>query len=292
VDLHATTMPHDPKALRRENLYLATSLLACGLDPKKVSIYQQSQISAHSELAWIFSCITPKAWLEQMTQFKEKSSKKVAASLGLYSYPVLMAADIMIYGNNGNVIDVPVGDDQRQHLELARDITKRFNDLFAKDFFSLPNPVFPTVATRVMNLRDGLSKMSKSDPLDSSRINLNDENDSIQKKIAKSLTDSEDGISYDPIKRPGLSNLIDIYSSFAEISWEDLVAKYTGKGIPAFKKDMIEVVTHHVGVIREEIKRLQKDPEFVYSVLKGGRDESNEIAAETLKRVKEFVGYQ
>lgn len=287
--MHAITMPHQPIELRKDIFEMAKTLLACGLDPKFCTLYQQSSVSSHAELAWILSCITPKSWLETMTQYKDKS-KKGNAGLGLYSYPVLMAADILIFCQKRQVF-VPVGDDQRQHLELASDITKRFNDLFEKEFFTLPIPVYTQIATRIMNLRDGKSKMSKSDPLDSSRINLLDNNDEIAKKIRKSITDSEEGICYNHEKRPQVSNLIDIYSSFEDITPDKVVEIFQEKNIPYFKKQLTEVIQSHIGKINQEYERISKDPEYVKSVLEKGKEEANELTHKTIQNIKSKIGF-
>jgi tryptophanyl-tRNA synthetase len=291
VDLHATTMSHSPKKLSQETIELTSTLLACGLDPKKCLLYKQSDVSGHAELAWILSCITPKNWLNQMTQFKDKSKKSSAASLGLYNYPVLMAADILLYSHK-NEIDVPVGDDQKQHLELTRDITKRFNDLFQSDFFSIPNAVYTSTGNRIMNIKDGKSKMSKSDEFDFSRINLTDSDEQIEKKILKSKTDSIDNISFDIENRPELSNLINIYSSFENISNQEVCLRFKDKNIPNFKRDLIQVLIKNISTIRPEIERLLKERNYVENILSDGSKEANEIATNTLGNVKKVFGYQ
>eukprot|EP01080_Neovahlkampfia_damariscottae_P001423 gene1423-12043_t len=290
VDLHATTMPHNPIKLRQDSLELTATLLACGLDPKKCYLYKQSQISGHSELTWILSCITPKNWLNHMIQFKEKSKKSSGGSLGLYNYPVLMASDILLYSNE-NEIDIPVGEDQTQHLELTRDISKRFNDLLKKDFFKVPNAVFTKTGTRIMNIRDGKSKMSKSDEHDFSRINLTDTEEEIEKKIMKSKTDSIDGISFDLENRPGVSNLINIYSSLINVSPNEICEKFKDKNLPYFKKELIDILIKNITPIRKEIEILKKDEKSIQNVLDIGSISANKIASKTLMNVKKEFGY-
>ena len=227
VDLHAITIPQDPAELIANTREVTAGLIAAGIDPERSIIFNQSRIAAHAELAWLLNCFTPLGWLNRMTQFKEKAGKKRDnAVLGLYAYPVLMAADILLY----HATHVPVGEDQKQHLELSRDIAGTFNRNYDQDYFPLPEPLILGEATRVMSLRDGRAKMSKSEASENSRINLTDDAEAIQHKIRRAKTDSEPGMSFDPENRPEAANLLGIYAALADENVDAVTARFTGKG--------------------------------------------------------------
>ncbi len=287
VDLHAITVPQDPAALRQHVRETAAAYIACGIDPEKHAIFVQSAVPAHSELAWIFSCHTPLGWLNRMTQFKEKAGKKRDhAVLGLYSYPVLMAADILLY----HATHVPVGEDQKQHLELTRDIAGAFNRQYQQEIFSLPEPLILGEATRVMSLRDGTSKMSKSDPSDNSRIHLHDDNDTIARKIRKAKSDMLPGITYDPEARPESSNLLSIYAALSGLSLEQAEAACTHLGFAEFKEKLAEITTAHLGPIREKMIALREDPAYLDQILARGAQAARAKAEKTMAEVKHLVG--
>lgn len=287
ADLHAITVPQDPKALRAASYEQVATYLACGLDPKKATIFVQSQ-GVHTELAWILSCYTPIGWLNRMTQFKDKAGEnKEKSSAGLYTYPVLMAADILIYQPQ----IVPVGEDQKQHIELTRDIAMAYNRKHGLEFFTVPEPKIMGAATRVMSLRDGLKKMSKSDESDMARINLVDNADQISKKIMKAKTDSFSHISYDQKQRPEVSNLINIYAAFSNKTREQIVDLYANKGTADFKRDLAEVVTSALAPISKEIQKHLEDKSHLEAVLKDGAEKANKVAFETVKKVKELEGF-
>ncbi|KAK9692471.1 Tryptophan--tRNA ligase, mitochondrial, partial [Basidiobolus ranarum] len=285
VDFHALTLPQDPATLRKSIKNSAIALLACGIDVERVILFRQSRVTQHAELNWILNCITPVSWLTRMTQWKSKlqlskgiqSIAEVDASsglcLGLFAYPVLMASDILIY----NATHVPVGEDQIQHLELARDIATTFNHRYQKDVFPLPQAIL-TQTRRVMSLRNGSSKMSKSDPSDNTRINLNDPSDTIVRKIRKATTDSFTGITYEPEKRPELANLLRIYSGASGKSIEEICGIHQDSNNSQFKEDLAEVLVHTLNPIQSEMKRLEKDPGFVESTLLVGEAKATEIA--------------
>jgi tryptophanyl-tRNA synthetase len=288
VDLHAITVSYIPSELKENLLTSLATYLACGLDPNKSIIFNQSRVIAHTELAWIFSCITPIGWLNRMTQFKEKAgSDKEKASLGLYSYPVLMAADILLYHTN----QVPVGDDQIQHIELARDIAGAFNRRFNLDYFKLPVGTTNKVATRIMSLQDGSKKMSKSDPSDLSRINLIDDNDLIAKKIKKAKTDAISGIYYDKENRPEVSNLLTIYAALSDKSIESTAQGFQNFNNAQFKEALIEILTAKLSPIREKIKELRKDEASLLKIFNQGALQANEIAAKTMQEIKQIIGF-
>jgi tryptophanyl-tRNA synthetase len=270
VDLHATTVPQKPEELFKNSFELACLYLACGLDPKKCNIYKQSQIKHHSELAWYFSCITPKVWLNKMTQFKEKEKKnKEATTLGLYNYPILMASDILLYASNEYQIHVPVGEDQTQHLELTSDIANRFNNIYKKDFFSIPKPIVTTTGKRIMSLRDGTQKMSKSEANDNSRINLTDSDELIYSKIKKSKSDSTSKI-YFAEDRPEINNMLNIYSSLSELSVKEIESKFEFHDTLSFKESLSNLVVEKIGPISENFNKLKSDRGYIESVLKDG----------------------
>ncbi len=288
VDLHAITVPQNPGHLRNATRETAAAYIACGIDPKKSAIFHQSAVAEHSELAWILSTMTPLGWLNRMTQFKEKAGKhKDNSCLGLYSYPVLMAADILIY----KATHVPVGEDQKQHLELARDIAGAFNRQYNQEYFPLPEPLILGDATRVMSLRDGTKKMSKSEESDNSRINLTDSPELIAKKIRKAKSDAEMGLSYDEKNRPEAANLINIYSAITGEKKKSITAKYAESGFAPFKRDLAEIVSEHLAPISSEINKLQADPAYLDSILKDGVEKARAIASANIKEIKDIIGF-
>lgn len=288
MNLHAITVPQDPAALKQAIYEVAAALIACGIDPKKSILFQQSSVPMHSELGWILSCHTPLGWLNRMTQFKEKSGKhRDNAPLGLYGYPVLMAADVLGY----KATHVPVGDDQKQHVELMRDIAGAFNRAYNTDFFPLPEPMIVGAATRVMSLRDGTKKMSKSDESDYSRINLTDNADAIELKFKKAKSDTVAGLSFDPENRPEAANLINIFSALANVTHEDVVREYGSKNFSDFKKALSSLAIEQLSPITSLMRELLKDVSYIEAVLKDGAEKANKIAQKTLKQAQEMVGF-
>ncbi len=291
VDLHSITVKQDPKELRNNIRETVATFVASGIDPKKSIIFNQSRVSAHSEAAWIFSCVARIGWLNRMTQFKEKAGKdKEKASIGLFSYPVLMAADILLY----DATHVPVGDDQKQHLELCRDIAQKFNNDFQiDDFFKIPEPLIQKQFSRIMSLKDGTKKMSKSDLSDFSRINLTDSSDEIINKIKKAKTD----IMPMPVsqkeleKRLEAKNLIGIFSSIADIDLEKIIKRYSGKNFSEFKKDLSQVIVDKIYPISKEIKKLMGDTVYLDKILSDGCDKASEIASKKIKKIHEIMGF-
>ena len=291
VDLHAITVAQDPKKLK-DNIYeTAATFIASGIDPKKSIIFNQSSVSAHSEAAWILSCVARMGWLNRMTQFKEKAGKdKEKASIGLYSYPVLMAADILLYDTS----HVPVGDDQKQHLELCRDIAQKFNNDFnVDDFFKIPEPLIQKKFSRIMSLRDGTKKMSKSELSDLSRINLTDDKDQIINKIKKAKTDTLPlpATSADLEKRPEAKNLMSVYSSIMDVNLDDTINKFSGKNFSEFKENLSQVLVDKIIPISNEIKKLLKEKSFLDQILDSGRQKADKIASEKLKKIQEIMGF-
>jgi len=291
VDLHAITVAQDPKKLK-DNIYeTAATFIASGIDPKKSIIFNQSSVSAHSETAWILSCVARMGWLNRMTQFKEKAGKdKEKASIGLYSYPVLMAADILLY----DTTHVPVGDDQKQHLELCRDIAQKFNNDFNVDeFFKIPEPLIQKKFSRIMSLRDGTKKMSKSELSDLSRINLTDDKDQIINKIKKAKTDTLPLPStIDELeKRPEAKNLIGIYSSLMNNTFQKTIDEFAGKNFSEFKEKLSDIVVNEISPISLRIKELLNDKVFLEKILKEGYEKANEIASKKIKKIHEIVGF-
>lgn len=287
ADLHAITVPQDPAKLRASVRETAAAYIACGIDAKKNIIFPQSAISGHSELAWILSCHTPLGWLNRMTQFKEKAGKhRENAVLGLYSYPVLMAADILLY----KTAHVPVGEDQKQHIELARDIAGAFNRAYDRDFFPLPEPVIAPEAARIMSLRDGTKKMSKSDDSDYSRINLTDDADTIALKFRKAKSDMVEGMSLDE-NRPEARNLLTIYAALKGISKEDAARECASLNFSAFKSLLTEVAVAHLAPITAKMRELVADTGYIDQVLKEGSEQADSIARQTMHEVKEIVGF-
>lgn len=285
VDLHAITVPQDPKELRRKIRELAAIYFAAGIDPEKSTVFVQSDISAHAELGWILNCFTPVGWMNKMTQFKDKAGdQKESVSMGLYDYPVLMAADILLYGTD----EVPVGEDQKQHVETTRNIAQRFNSIYGETF-KLPEPKISSMAARVMSLDDATKKMSKSNPSANSRINLLDSSDLIRSKIMKATTDSEGLVKFDE-SRPGIFNLLEIYQTLTGETKKDIEAKFNGKGYGDFKKDLAEIVVEALTPLQEKYHKLMENPETIEKMLKEGADKIRPIAEKTLKEVKEKVG--
>ena len=291
VDLHAITVNQNPKELRNNILETVATFIASGIDPKKSIIFKQSQVSAHSEAAWILSCVARMGWLNRMTQFKEKAGKdKEKASIGLYSYPVLMAADILLYDST----HVPVGDDQKQHLELCRDIAQKFNNDFGvKDFFKIPEPLIQKEFSRIMSLKDGLKKMSKSELSDLSRINLTDEKDQIVNKIKKAKTDILPMPSNieDLNNRPEAKNLIGIYSSLSGITLEKSIQDFSGKNFSQFKEILTQVLIDKIIPISKEIKNLLNEKNYLIEILFEGCKKADEISSKKIKKIHEIVGF-
>ena len=291
VDLHAITTKQNPKELKENILETIATFIACGIDPKKSILFNQSQVPAHSETAWILSCVARMGWLNRMTQFKEKAGKdKEKASIGLYSYPVLMAADILLY----DASHVPVGEDQKQHLELCRDIAQKFNkDFNVEDFFKVPEPLIQKEFSRIMSLKDGQKKMSKSELSDLSRINLTDTKDQIVNKIKKAKTDTlpmPSGID-ELRKRPEVNNLIGIYSSLSEESLEKIINTFSGKNFSEFKDSLSQSLVDCLDPISNEIKKLKDDKEYLNQILYDGSKKANEIARKKIKKIHEIVGF-
>jgi len=287
ADLHSITLPIDPKVLHDAVLSNAAMYIASGLDYKKGAIFRQSKLPEHTELAWILGCFTQMGWMSRMTQFKDKAKNKDTGSLGLFSYPVLMAADILLYKPD----IVPVGDDQKQHLELTRDIALSFNRQMGVDYFKLPEPMITGVATRVMSLKDGSKKMSKSDESDLSRINLTDSADKIIKKFKKAKSDSIAEIYFDKEKRPEVSNLLAIYAAISNQSIKEVSDKYHNKGFAEFKNDVAELVVDFLSPINKKYKELMSDKVELTRILEQGESMAREVAADTLAEVKKLVGF-
>ena len=290
ADLHAITVSVNPDELRENILNTAATFLACGLDEKKNIIFCQSQVQAHSELSWILNCIARVGWLNRMTQFKEKAgSNKEKASAGLYTYPILMAADILVY----QATHVPVGEDQKQHLELCRDIATKFNNDYKNDFFTIPEPIIPKSVARIMSLRDGTKKMSKSEESDLSRINLTDSKDQIMQKVKKAKTDSEpidEGILASDTKRYEAQNLIKIYASLKSDSSERIIKNFDGKSFSDFKNSLAELLVEKISLISDKIKEYKNDKEQLKKILKNGNEQASDTANKTIIEVKKIVG--
>ena len=291
VDLHAITVKQDPKELKKNIRETVATFIASGIDPKKSIIFNQSGVAAHSEGAWILSCVARMGWLNRMTQFKEKAGKdKEKASIGLYSYPVLMAADILLY----DATHVPVGEDQKQHLELCRDIAQKFNNDFGvEEFLKVPEPLIQKEFSRIMSLKDGSKKMSKSELSDLSRINLTDDKDQIINKIKKAKTDPlpmpKDVKELE--KRPEAQNLLGIYTSLNSSTLDTSIAKFAGKNFSEFKDELSETLVDKIMPISDEIKKLLKDQSYLDSILLNGVQNANKIASKKIKNIKEIVGF-
>lgn len=291
VDMHAITVWQDPKELTANTREVAAAYIASGINPETHIIFNQSKVTAHAELAWILNCVARIGWLNRMTQFKDKAGKdREKASVGLFAYPVLMAADILAY----RATHVPVGEDQKQHLELARDTAQKFNNDFeAEDFFPLPEPLILGAATRVMSLRDGTKKMSKSDPSAYSRITLSDNADEIAQKIRKARTDPEplpeakEGLA----ERPEAANLVNIYAALADTTIEDVLKNFGGRMFSEFKPALADLAVDKLSPITGEMKHLLADPAYIDGELEKGAERARAIADPVLKRVKEIVGF-
>jgi tryptophanyl-tRNA synthetase len=290
VDLHAITVPHNPETLAKDTYAIAALYLACGIDLKHSNIFVQSHVSAHSELAWLLNCITPLNWLQDMVQFKEKALKQGEnVGAGLLTYPVLMAADILLYQAD----KVPVGEDQKQHLELTRDIVNRFNHQFAKDspVLKLPDPLIRKEGARVMSLTDGTRKMSKSDPSELSRINLLDPPDEITKKIKRCKTDPVRGLTFDDSERPECHNLLTLYMLLSGKTKEEVAAECQDMGWGQFKPLLTETTINALKPIQDKYNEVMAEKGYLESVLRDGREKAEAIANETLKQVKSAMGY-
>jgi len=291
VDMHAITVPQDPKLLSSQTREIASAFLAAGVDGKNQIIFNQSMVPEHAQLAWIFNCVARLGWMNRMTQFKEKAGKdREAASLGLYAYPALMAADILVY----KATHVPVGEDQKQHLELTRDIAQKFNnDFAAPDFFPLTEPLIFGAATRVMSLRDGTKKMSKSDPSDFSRINLTDDADAIAQKIRRAKTDPHPmpDTAADAEKRPDADNLLGIYAALVDKDKDAVIQEFASKQFSEFKTALTEVAVAKLGPVGAEMQRLMKDPGHVDAILHDGAERARALAAPILAEVYKTVGF-
>ena len=299
VDLHAITVPQDPVQLTSSIREVTAAFIACGIDPKAHIIFNQSQVPEHAELAWVFNCVARLGWLNRMTQFKEKAGKdRENASVGLYAYPALMAADILVY----RATHVPVGEDQKQHLELSRDIAQKFNNDFSESitrmgfgdaFFPLPEPLIQGPATRVMSLRDGTKKMSKSDPSDYSRINLTDDADAIAQKVRKAKTDpeplpsEEEGLK----PRPEADNLVGIYAALSGTTKSAVLKEFGGAQFSTFKAALVDLSVARLGPIGAEMKRLTGDSAYIDSVLADGSERAGAIARKTMNAVKDILGF-
>lgn len=288
VDLHAITMPQDPAALRAAIRETAAVYIAAGVDPARSALFPQSAVSAHTELGWIFNTLTPLGWLNRMTQFKDKAKNQDLELLGLYAYPVLMAADILAY----KATHVPVGEDQKQHLELTRDIAGAFNRQFGQEYFPLPEPQILGEATRVMSLRDGTKKMSKSDESDYSRINLTDDADAIALKFRKAKTDSEplpDNVA-GLLKRPEADNLVTIYAALTEQTKANVLAKHAGEQFSGFKKTLTEIAVEKIAPITQRMRELQSDAAAIDKILQQGADKARALTEKHLEEIKDIVG--
>ena len=290
VDLHAITVWQDPAELRSNTREVAAAMIASGVDPETNIIFNQSQVPQHAELAWIFNCVARLGWLDRMTQFKDKAGKdKARASVGLYAYPNLMAADILAY----KATHVPVGEDQKQHLELCRDIAQKFNYDYGEEVFPIVEPLIFGEATRVMSLRDGSKKMSKSDVSHASRINMTDDVDTIAKKIRKALTDAEPlptevaGLK----DRPGASNLVGIYAALSDTTSAQVLTEFGGKGFGDFKPALADLAVDKLSQIQDEMRRLMAAPDHVDAIIKTGAEKARAIAEPILREIREKIGF-
>jgi tryptophanyl-tRNA synthetase len=299
VDMHAITVPQDPKELKHQIREVTAAFLAAGIDPQKHIVFNQSQVAEHAELAWVFNCVARMGWASRMTQFKEKAGKdRENASVGLFAYPVLMAADILVY----RATHVPVGEDQKQHLELTRDIAQKFNNDWAESiaangygdaFFPITEPLIQGPATRIMSLRDGSKKMSKSDPSDYSRINLTDDADTIAQKVRKAKTDAEPLPSEEKglESRPEAENLVAIYAALMDTDVAGVLQEHGGSQFSAFKAALVDVAVGKLSPIAGEMRRLVADPAHIDSVLSQGAERARAIARPTMDAVKDIVGF-
>jgi tryptophanyl-tRNA synthetase len=299
VDLHAITVPQDPRLLKDQIREVTAAFIAAGIDPKKNIVFNQSQVPQHAELAWVFNCVARMGWLSRMTQFKEKAGKdRENASVGLFAYPTLMAADILVY----RATHVPVGDDQKQHLELSRDIAQKFNNDWAdmiadlghgEGYFPLPEPLIQGPATRIMSLRDGTKKMSKSDPSDYSRINLTDNADTIAQKVRKAKTDPEplpsalEGLE----GRPEADNLVGIFAALRDIPRQSVLDEFGGAQFSTFKGALVDLAVDKLAPIAGEMRRLTADPGHIDAILADGADRAEAIASKTMNDVRDILGF-
>jgi tryptophanyl-tRNA synthetase len=290
VDLHAITTWQEPGALITNTREVTAGMLAAGLNPKSNIIFNQSQVPGHAELAWVFNCVARLGWLNRMTQFKEKAGKsRENASVGLFVYPDLMAADILLY----KATHVPVGDDQKQHLELTRDIAVKFNNDFKVDFFPIVEPLIFGAGTRIMSLRDGTKKMSKSDPSDNSRINMTDDDDAIARKIRRAKTDPH-ALPASPAElagRPEAANLMGLYAALSDTSVEEVCGRYGGGQFSTFKGDLADLAVARLGPIQDEMRRLMEAPDHVDEVLADGARRARELAQPTLNEIQDIIGF-
>jgi tryptophanyl-tRNA synthetase len=289
VDLHALTVPQDPAQLKAQTREVTAAYIASGIDPERCVIFNQSAVPGHAELAWLLSCLTPLGWLNRMTQFKEKAGKqREEAGLGLFAYPVLMAADIILY----KATHVPVGEDQKQHLELARDIAGAFNRRYGVEFFPLPEPMIFGAATRVMSLRDGTKKMSKSDTSDYSRINMTDDAETIALKIRKAKTDPQPlpATIAEAETRPEAENLLGIYAALGDITREQAIARWAGRNFSEFKSELADLSAEVLGKICGEMRRLLADPGYIDGILRRGAERANALAGPHLNEVFDIMG--
>lgn len=289
VDLHAITLPQDPAQLRVKTREVAALYMASGLDPEKVTIFVQSHVSAHSELAWMLTCFAPLGWLNRMTQFKDKAAKQQqdSVSAGLLNYPTLMAADILLYHTHA----VPVGDDQRQHLEYTRDLAQRFNHIYG-DVFTIPEAMIPVAGARVMGLDNPTAKMSKSETSDFHAIYLLDSPDRVKKTVMRAVTDSSNEIRFsDESERAGVNNLLTIYQAFSELSREEVENQFTGKGYGALKKAVVEITNERLSPLQARFNQIMGDPGYLDGILALGAEKARSIADQTLKTVRESVGF-
>ncbi|MEQ8357385.1 MAG: tryptophan--tRNA ligase [Kiloniellaceae bacterium] len=300
VDQHAITLWQDPDVLRQRTREVTAGYLAAGIDPQKSIIFNQSQVAAHSQLAWVFNCVTRIGWLNRMTQFKDKAGKnREKASSGLYVYPNLMAADILVY----KATHVPVGEDQKQHLELARDIAQKFNSDYGVEYFPIVEPLIQGAATRVMSLRDGSKKMSSSDPSDAARINMTDDADQVAKKIRRATSDSDllpapavvgpDGQFSAEFRqaRPEAANLLTLHAALSDRNLADTVGSFEGKGFADFKKELTDLAVARLGPMGEEMKRMVNDSDYVDSVLHEGAERARALADPIVSEVYDIVGF-
>ncbi|MDG2298846.1 MAG: tryptophan--tRNA ligase [Planktomarina sp.] len=289
VDLHAITVWQDPQDLRRNTRELCAGFIASGIDPTKSILFNQSQVPEHAQLAWVFNCVARMGWMMRMTQWKDKAGKNTEnASLGLFGYPALMAADILIY----HATHVPVGEDQKQHLELTRDIATKFNNDFGVNFFPITEPVIEGAATRVMSLRDGTKKMSKSDPSDMSRLNMTDNTDALAKKIKKAKTDADplpdnlEGLT----GRPEARNLVNIYAALNDTSPQQVIDEFAGQQFGNFKPKLADLVVAKLSPISSEMSRLMNEPSEIDKILMRGAHRGRELAVPILQKTYDIVG--
>ena len=288
MNLHAITVPQNPIELKERTYGLLATFLACGLDPEKSLLFKQSDVCEHAELGWLLNCVTPMGWAERMTQYKDKSAKLSANSImvGLFDYPILMAADILLYNSDL----VPVGEDQKQHVELARDVAGAFNRRFGVEYFKEPLPLMQGKALRVMSLQDGTKKMSKSDESGLGCVYLTDDTDTIIKKIKKAKTDSLMTVNYDPENRPEVANLLNIFSEISGETIENLIKIFDGKGFSHFKSELAEVMVEKISPITKKINELKNNIDYLDDIFKAGKIKAKEITSVRLREIKNIMG--